>query len=66
MYLDSDILHNDAIWCNFSELVFENAILTEKLSHHLPQSDPKKNEHCISLKMQVVAGEADGISESLP
>lgn len=42
MYLDSDILHNNAIWCNFSEHAFENAILTEKLSHHLPQSYPKK------------------------
>lgn len=42
MYLDLDILHNDAIWCNFSEHAFENAILTEKLSRHLPQSDAKK------------------------
>lgn len=26
----------------------ENAILTEKLSHHLLHNDPKKNEHYIS------------------
>lgn len=31
---------------SFYGFPFEKSILTGNLSHHLPQNDPKKNEHC--------------------